>query len=177
MTKKQRTKAIAKTVGQPAPQAAVTQPIVVQLAPAPVGPVIEVCRSFSYKLNCEDVNPAMKYQSRDFFASWKAQAATMEEAAALSERLYAQAMNDVLKSAHDYTKLLRERMRAQSAQSAAMSNAAAFRAKQEAGLLKPNAPANGAPATDNNPPWEDKPGRTLDAAVIDENPNTDEGAK
>ena len=57
--------------------------------------LVEVARSFSYKLNSGN------YESRDFFCSQKAECKP-EDAEATSERLYQFCKNEVIKSIKDW---------------------------------------------------------------------------
>ena len=56
---------------------------------------VEVCRSFSYKLN------AGNYESRDFFASQKSECA-IEDAAEVSVALYQFCKSQVLQAVREY---------------------------------------------------------------------------
>ena len=57
--------------------------------------LVEVCRSFSYKLNCGN------YESRDFFCSQKAEV-LWSEAGKASEALYKFCKSEVVKSVNSY---------------------------------------------------------------------------
>ena len=57
--------------------------------------IIEVCRSFSYKMSLPN------YENRDFFASFK-QEATESEAVEVSEKLLKLAQDEVEKSVNNY---------------------------------------------------------------------------
>ena len=57
--------------------------------------LIEIARSFSYKLNCGN------YESRDFFCSQKAECA-VKDAEKTSEALYEFCKNEVLKSVNQF---------------------------------------------------------------------------
>ena len=59
--------------------------------------LVEIARSFSYKLNCGN------YESRDFFCSQKAEV-PYEEAVKTSEALYLFCKNEVMKSVNKYIK-------------------------------------------------------------------------
>lgn len=63
--------------------------------PAAVSGTVEITRSFSYKLNTGN------YESRDFFASEKAQC-PVEDAERISELLYEFCKKAVLQSVKDY---------------------------------------------------------------------------
>ena len=58
-------------------------------------PIVEVVRSFSYKLNLGRFNPQLQYESRDFFASQKSQCRA-SEAEAVSQKLYDFCKREVL---------------------------------------------------------------------------------
>jgi len=62
--------------------------------------LIEVCRSFSYKLN------AGHYETRDFFCSQKAEVSE-EEAEKTSEKLYEFCKSEVIKSVNSYLEEMR----------------------------------------------------------------------
>ena len=57
--------------------------------------LVEVCRSFAYKLNCGN------YESRDFFCSQKAEVPEAE-AVKTSEALYEFVKSEVIKSVNKY---------------------------------------------------------------------------
>ena len=63
--------------------------------PVSVSGIVEITRSFSYKLNTGN------YESRDFFASEKAQC-PVEDAERISELLYEFCKKAVLQSVKDY---------------------------------------------------------------------------
>lgn len=69
--------------------------------PVALSGLVEVVRSFSYKLN------AGNYESRDFFASEKAQC-PVEDAERVSELLYEFCRQQVLKSVGEYMKAMGE---------------------------------------------------------------------
>ena len=58
--------------------------------------LVEICRSFAYKLNVPG-----KYESRDFWASQKAECYE-EDAEKVSEKLHEFVRNEVMKSVADY---------------------------------------------------------------------------
>jgi hypothetical protein len=64
-------------------------------ATVPAGTKVEICRSFSYKLNCGN------YESRDFFQSMKAECA-MEHAEDISDRLHQFCKSQVMRSVREY---------------------------------------------------------------------------
>jgi hypothetical protein len=73
-------------------------------ATLPAGTMVEICRSFGYKLNVGN------YESRDFFQSMKANCA-IEDADDISDRLYQFCKSQVMRSVNDYMAIqdLRER--------------------------------------------------------------------
>lgn len=75
-------------------------PILQSAALKPIGP-IEVCRSFSYKLNVGN------YESRDFFCSAKGQAESIEAAESIGEMLDEFVQSEVLKSVGEYSRKLK----------------------------------------------------------------------
>jgi hypothetical protein len=58
-------------------------------------PMVEVTRSFSYKLNLARFNPQLQYESRDFFCSEKSQCKA-SDAEATSQKLYDFCKREVL---------------------------------------------------------------------------------
>lgn len=77
---------------------ATTQP-----QPVAAPQMVEICRSFSYKLNIPGA-----YESRDFFCSWKGQG-TPEQVEDISRSAYEFCESEVLKSVRAY----RAKMKAQ----------------------------------------------------------------
>lgn len=67
---------------------------------------VEVCRSFAYKLNVANYGGA-PYESRDFFASQKAECA-IEDQAEVSAALYQFCRAEVLRSVKEYIKEMRQ---------------------------------------------------------------------
>ncbi len=63
----------------------------------PLLPMVEIARSYSFKLQCERYNPTLKYESRDFFASQKTQC-SLEDAEAVAAALHAFCKREVLKA-------------------------------------------------------------------------------
>lgn len=61
-------------------------------------PIVEICRSFSYRMNCGN------YESRDFFCSEKA-SCKLSEAEDLSERLYIFCRTQVLRAVAEYQRM------------------------------------------------------------------------
>lgn len=66
-----------------------------------VGPRVEIARSFAYKLNCANYPWGQQYESRDFFASEKAEC-DLEDATEVSERLYQFCRSEVMRSVREY---------------------------------------------------------------------------
>lgn len=73
--------------------------------PAFIVGVVEVARSFSYKLQLE-LYGGPKFESRDFFASQKA-SCQIEDAEAVSTQLYQFCKSEVLKAVREYIKEMR----------------------------------------------------------------------
>ena len=71
--------------------------------------MVEICRSFSYKLNMDAILGTKSYESRDFFASQKA-TCTVEQAAQISEDLQEFCYAEVMKSVRDYVKEVKAAM-------------------------------------------------------------------
>lgn len=71
------------------------------IKPKPVTRV-EIARSFSYKLNCENYGGA-RFESRDFFASQKAECA-IEDAPEVSAALFAFCRSEVLRAVKEYVR-------------------------------------------------------------------------
>lgn len=63
-------------------------------------PMVEVTRSFSYKLNLARFNPNLQYESRDHFCSQKAQC-RLSQAEEVSDKLYRFCKAEVLKAVRD----------------------------------------------------------------------------
>jgi hypothetical protein len=70
------------------------------ISPAITG-LVEVARSFSYKLNCSLYSWGQPYESRDFFCSQKAQCRA-EDAEAISEQLHQFCRAQVLADVRSY---------------------------------------------------------------------------
>ena len=66
---------------------------------SPRSQIVEVARSFSYKLNAEQYG--RRYESRDFFCSRKAEC-WAEEAREVSDRIYAECKADVMRAVAAY---------------------------------------------------------------------------
>lgn len=74
---------------------------------------VEVCRSYAHKINCANWGgPA--FESRDFFASRKAECA-IEDEAEVSERLFQSCRAEVIQAATDYVMELKRRAEAKEA--------------------------------------------------------------
>lgn len=67
---------------------------------------VEIVRSFSYKLNCANHGGA-QYESRDFFASQKAECA-IEDSADVSAALFAFCRSEVIHSVKEYLREMAE---------------------------------------------------------------------
>lgn len=67
---------------------------------------VEIARSFSYKLNCENYGGA-RFESRDFFASEKAEC-SFEDAGQVSAALFAFCRTQVLNSVREYIDQMRK---------------------------------------------------------------------
>jgi hypothetical protein len=85
---------------------------IVLIPPAITG-LVEVARSFSYKLNCSLYSWGQPYESRDFFCSQKAQCRA-EDAAAIAEQLHQFCRAQVLADVRTYiadadTRLVKQR--------------------------------------------------------------------
>jgi hypothetical protein len=64
--------------------------------------IVTICRSFSYKLNLENIiGAAGRYESRDFFASQSSQCKE-KDAETTSEALYQFCKKDVIKAVNAY---------------------------------------------------------------------------
>jgi hypothetical protein len=88
----------------------------VVMVPPPAGEMVEICRSFAYKLNCERVDPSMRFESRDFFCSWKGQG-TPDKAEEISRAAYDFCESEVLESVRAY-RAYRAKMKAQRGEAA-----------------------------------------------------------
>lgn len=62
--------------------------------------LIEVTRSFSYKLNVERYDPSVRFESRDFFCSQKAECKPIN-AETISNQLYKFCKSEVMKAVHE----------------------------------------------------------------------------
>lgn len=61
---------------------------------------VEIVRSFSFKLNCERYNPAMRFESRDFFMSQKSYCDESERLS-ISAALHSFCKSEVMKSVNE----------------------------------------------------------------------------
>lgn len=62
--------------------------------------VVEVTRSFSYKLNVERYDPSVRFESRDFFACQKAECLA-SDAERVSAAVYKFVKAEVMKAVHE----------------------------------------------------------------------------
>lgn len=67
---------------------------------------IEVCRSFSFKLNMDRYSREKTYESRDFFASAKG-TVPWQEVEEFGNKLYAWCKASVMRDVRDYVELIR----------------------------------------------------------------------
>jgi hypothetical protein len=63
--------------------------------------LVEIARSFSFKVNAERYDPRLKYESRDFFCSQKAEC-RMEDADRVSDALHTFCKSQVMKAVNEY---------------------------------------------------------------------------
>lgn len=92
-------------------------------------PFVEVVRSYSFKLNCEN-HGGPKYEARDFFASQKAECRP-EDVKATGDRLFAFCRAEVLESVRAEIASWRTPQPAPVAHPVARANAREFEKRQE----------------------------------------------